>query len=1504
MPSKYLRNAIESTLRQLSHRVFLSWLFLLVGLMISTLGYITSTNLIVKEEQARLTTLIEQGSSAIEDHLHANSEVVRGLQSHFMSSAADDRRIFRHYYQSLDLEQRYPGLQALTFSRWVLTEQLGDFIRRTRSDRSLDPAGNPDFSIKPEGKRDFYCIVDLVEPPASNHKAFGFDLCSENERRNMVERARDSGKLTASGPLRLFVHDPNVTGYIIAMPVYRNQAPLANLEQRRAAFLGVVTGVYRYQEVIAGALGENFLENVDVRVHELLAGKDGRPAEMRQIFGTTGATNSTNATGTTLTGHATVAIDGRRWQISFSPRRDFRTFSARALPPMVALIGLLVTFSVFGVLRLLLVLGRRAEARAIASEQRLEQVVATLPDVILSIGLPERQLEYLSPAAASILERELPSISTDPVWQSQPYSISAGWQKIIYADDQKMLATWLDAIASGASEALDLRIVRGDGELRWLQLRAKLALDEQGQPQRIDGIASDITDRLQIESKVRLLSRVIEQSPAAVVVTDTKGLIEYVNPRYSQLTGYAPAEVIGKTPSIHASGQTSNEVYAKLWQTILAGGIWQGEMLNRRKNGELFWEMEVIAPVFDAKGNICNFVAIKEDITAKKRSEAELHRVNRTLRVLSRCNAALVRAANEAEILEAMCDVLRETGGYQLVWIGQPADDYRLNVVAQRGFDSPVLAGAIAAARWDDSPHGQCPAGRAVRSASIVVERQFDGPTQAPSVIIQNATGIKAMVSLPLLAGDEVLGVLNLFSLDELAFDHAEIALLSELAEDLAYGIANLRSELLHRAGEAELQLMHRAIDASSDGIMVADHRLDQAPLVYVNHAFERITGFTSAEALGHSARFLHAADSEQSGQRALDHAIQAGREARVELRTYRRDGSPFWSELAIAPVRDAGGNISHVIGVLTDISERKQWEAQLEYQATHDALTSLPNRLLLTDRVGRAILRARREESCVALMLLDLDRFKLVNDSLGHEVGDTLLKGIAMRLTSRIREGDTVARLGGDEFVVVANVHDEHGAASLALTLMQAISEALIIDGQSIYPSCSLGVAMFPRDGEEMVTLLRNADAAMYRAKADGSNYPQFYAQNLTVSTGRRLQLESALRQALEHDELHLHYQPKVQLSTGMLTGAEVLLRWQHPEFGNVSPVEFIPIAEDTGLILSIGDWVLRQTCLQITRWQALDLPVMPLAVNLSARQFSAPDLVEQIARILQETGVDASLLHLELTESILVHRPEAAAAMLLRLRGLGIKLALDDFGTGFSSLNYLRRFPINLLKIDQSFVRELVQDSSSATIALSIIQLAHSLRMQVVAEGVETEAQLQFLRRHGCDQVQGYLTGRPIPALEFQAMLERPGRMIAAEDSNAHKRTLLLLDDEPGVLSALRRVFAHEGYRLLITTSANEALELLALHQVGVILSDQRMPEMSGTAFFRRVKQSFPDTVRMILSGYTDLDTLTGAINEGAIYKFLTKPWENEQLREQVRDAFRYHELMQAKGETTEEN
>jgi len=584
-----------------------------------------------------------------------------------------------------------------------------------------------------------------------------------------------------------------------------------------------------------------------------------------------------------------------------------------------------------------------------------------------------------------------------------------------------------------------------------------------------------------------------------------------------------------------------------------------------------------------------------------------------------------------------------------------------------------------------------------------------------------------------------------------------------------------------------------------------------------------------------------------------------------------------------------------HFVAVFDNITERKSYEAELEHQASHDPLTGLVNRNRLYDRIEQSLVFAARAERQVAVMMLDLDRFKLINDSMGHGAGDALLKVIAERLARCVRAGDTVARLGGDEFMVVmSDMAAEADAVTMVRKLLSAVERPTLLERREVVVTASLGVTLYPRDGDSARELLKHADIAMYRAKETGRNSFRFYAPEMNARLLERLELEVALRSALEQDELVLYYQPQVELRGGAVISAEALIRWQHPERGLVSPGEFIPLAEETGLIVGIGEWVIETACAQLAAWQQQGITEIRLAVNVSARQFQHETLVATVTTALHRYAVPPHLLELEVTESAIMHEPEHTVAILDELKGLGVRISLDDFGTGYSSLNYLRRFPIDKLKIDQSFVRDITTQPDDASIALSVISLAHSLRREVIAEGVETEAQLTFLRRNDCDHIQGYLFARPMPADEFTAMLVAGRRLDlgVGADEGDERRTLLLVDDEPNVRNALRRQLRRDGYRILTAESAAEGLELLALHEVQVVLSDQRMPNMNGTEFLNRVKALYPDTVRIVLSGYTDLDSVTEAVNRGAIFKFITKPWDNEALRKQIREAFLYHD------------
>ena len=441
---------------------------------------------------------------------------------------------------------------------------------------------------------------------------------------------------------------------------------------------------------------------------------------------------------------------------------------------------------------------------------------------------------------------------------------------------------------------------------------------------------------------------------------------------------------------------------------------------------------------------------------------------------------------------------------------------------------------------------------------------------------------------------------------------------------------------------------------------------------------------------------------------------------------------------------------------------ERKRYQEQLEHQANYDALTGLPNRSLLYDRLRQAVY-SQRQPRPMAVVFIDLDHFKFVNDSLGHGTGDKLLKDMADRLRGVLREGDTVARLGGDEFVVVLNDQSNEEVIFRAVQRMSAkLSEPLTIDGKELYVTCSAGISLYPQDGADVETLLSNADAAMYRAKEHGRNNFQFYTSEMNERINERLTLENALRRALERDELLLNFQQKVDLGSGALCGAEALVRWNHPELGFLRPERFIPLAEETGLILSIGEWVIRAACLQVRAWLDAGLKPGRVSVNLSARQFRQEGLVRAVSRILEETGVDPGHLELELTESTVMHNVAAGIATLHGLKSLGVALSVDDFGTGYSSLSYLKDLPIDVLKIDRSFVRDIGAGDGpdDGVLAQAIVSLGHSLHLRVVAEGVETEAQLRFLKRHRCDEAQGFFYGEPVAPELFTRVLEAASR------------------------------------------------------------------------------------------------------------------------------------------------
>jgi diguanylate cyclase (GGDEF)-like protein/PAS domain S-box-containing protein len=485
--------------------------------------------------------------------------------------------------------------------------------------------------------------------------------------------------------------------------------------------------------------------------------------------------------------------------------------------------------------------------------------------------------------------------------------------------------------------------------------------------------------------------------------------------------------------------------------------------------------------------------------------------------------------------------------------------------------------------------------------------------------------------------------------------------------------------------------------------------------------------------------------------------------------------GGTRWFCVNGEPVFDEDGQFAGYRGTGTDITARKLSEQRIHHVAQHDVLTGLPNRSLLQDRLGQAIAYSMRSCHPVWVMLIDLDRFKFVNDSMGHKAGDVLLMTVAARLRSALRDTDTVARLSGDEFVVILTEHvDQKLSVDIVQRLMDSVAQPVMLGSKEFFVTCSIGVAVYPTDGAPPDSLIEHADIAMYRAKKLGRNNFQFYTPAMNEEAMERVRIEGALRNALERDEFVLHYQPQVDLATGEIVGMEALIRWQHPEMGMVAPSRFIGVAEETGLIVQIGAWVMRAACQQNRAWQDAGLGKLRVAVNLSARQFGAANLIADIRRVLAETGLAPACLEIELTESLFMTDVSLAVELLHGMKALGINLSIDDFGTGYSSLSYLSRFPIDVLKIDRSFVAEITRDSNDAAIVASIIALAHNLKLAVIAEGVETEEQLDYLRRHGCDEMQGYYFSRPLPAADFEQLVRQRRRLplleaLAADTADA---------------------------------------------------------------------------------------------------------------------------------------
>ncbi|BDT60470.1 hypothetical protein MasN3_39640 [Massilia varians] len=563
------------------------------------------------------------------------------------------------------------------------------------------------------------------------------------------------------------------------------------------------------------------------------------------------------------------------------------------------------------------------------------------------------------------------------------------------------------------------------------------------------------------------------------------------------------------------------------------------------------------------------------------------------------------------------------------------------------------------------------------------------------------------------------------------------------------------------KQAEIGLRVRERAIYSSLNAIVITrceahEHRID-----YVNPAFERITGYPLAEIRGQDPRFMAIPGCDEDERERIREALAHKKSVRVVLRNKRKNGEVFWNDLRIDPVAGGDGEITHFVGVINDITEARHYERRLHHLAHHDPLTGLANRTLLQERLRQAIDAAQRGGFMVALAFLDLDNFKHINDNFGHAAGDAVLREVAQRLRENVREEDTIARMGGDEFVLVICNPDSHEhIAELIERIRRSLMAKVEVKGQEILPATSIGVSVFPDDGDSLDKIMRAADAAMYHAKTLGKNNFQFYSADLNQIVHEHLMLEANLSRAIRENEMVLDYQPKVDLRSGKVVGAEALVRWRHPVDGVIPPERFIPVAEETGLIVPLGDWVIDEACGALKAMEALGVKDFVIAVNLSARQLRQRQFAERLGATLRRHGVDPRCLELEVTESQLMDQPDEALDALNQLKALGVRLSIDDFGTGYSSLSHLQKFPVDVIKIDRSFLGD-VGNNGHLVITRAIIALGHNLKLKVVAEGVETREQIAFLREHECDQMQGFYFSPGLPRELLQEMVARDARL-----------------------------------------------------------------------------------------------------------------------------------------------
>jgi diguanylate cyclase (GGDEF)-like protein/PAS domain S-box-containing protein len=891
---------------------------------------------------------------------------------------------------------------------------------------------------------------------------------------------------------------------------------------------------------------------------------------------------------------------------------------------------------------------------------------------------------------------------------------------------------------AGTIDSFDLMSSQAFGTLVALGM---LVIAMRRQSDRIDqsrrqALASEQVAAEQAEQ----IRHILDVMPDVVISVGAGGIIEQFNPSAEAVFGYRSEQVLGKPlallmPDLELDAQMIQAASAHPKGEAIAR-VSSSETIGHRRDGARVVLAVTVSASEQQTGPL--FVVVARDISESRLS-------GRLGEFLHRLDQKALRALGAEDFGQEVCADLAEIFEIPLVMLidRNESDGMDLRAVKGAVHSSEVEQRLSAFVRTGGAPCA--PLLEVIRTGGDLLAHR-----DSRNARLLQACGddMEWALILPLWVQNDVASMLVAIG-DDLAPDEPT-------QRRLETAVARLGAVQQQVLDQQRLRLQSTAMAAAANAIFITDR---DGHIEWVNEAFTRLSGYPAEEVIGKTPAFLKSGAQDPETYQRLWETITDGSVWRGEMVERRQDGTLYTVDQTVAPILDESGTIAHFVAIHEDVTERKRAEERILYLSNYDTLTRLPNRVLFRDHLYQAVSKARTDHSALAVMFIDLDRFSRVNDTLGHEVGDQLLMTVASRINAVAAPfSETVARIGGDEFAIIqSNLSNAETAATLARKIIEEVAKPVDLDGIDVRVGANVGIAIFPQDGEDPDHMIKNADMAMYRAIRSETESYCFFSNDMNAEARIRLSLEGDLRRALDNGDLTLYFQPQVNVKTRKLMGVEALLRWTHPEQGPISPARFIPVAEDSGLILPIGDWVLQEAMRQRQAWTDMNLPPVTMAINISAVQFRQQDLVARVRHIAEQTGVDPRQIELELTESMLMQDAREAVAVLSSLSEMGAQLAIDDFGTGYSSLSYLKQFPVDKLKLDQSFVRHMTSDHNDAVIAHATINLGHSLGLEVIAEGVETEDQYAYLLAEGCDVIQGYLFGRPVPASGIEDLLTR---------------------------------------------------------------------------------------------------------------------------------------------------